>query len=256
MLKKLLIGAGLSISLLIANSNNLSINLSNVFNQNNPWVINFDAGKTYYFMSPVDINFSDIQNILTNTNQTIWLYRWYQRASLVNADFGIDVLGVVQITKDKIVYWIQNNGSWESANNFNDFESKMDSYATGITDSSKLNIFKNSYVPGFQKIYANKIYLIQPSDVNLSINFNMALPNNITQIETQSENIGSGQTMSNVNNEETNISNNNGEINVSNNEEQGTTNTEINSTNDIFPPSPNNITDIQIPPSAGEDNNQ
>jgi hypothetical protein len=195
--KKLILGLGLSFSLLGAAQ--LNIDVTNAFvNNNNAWQITMTNGNTFYFMSPIDIDFSQFQSILGD-NQTVWLYRWYQGRNLVKADFGINVLGLVKITNSNIVYYINDNGTWRSYNDFDSFKNKMYQLAENISDPDKKAIFENSYVAGFEKLFKSKLYLIQPSGVDLNINFNLStFLNNM-----QSENVSNENNESNISTIET-----------------------------------------------------
>lgn len=172
MLKKALSSIVLSSSLLL--SNNLNLNLMNSFAGKTSWNISMSKNATYYLMLPMDVDYTTLQNSITDSNAAIWVYRWYQRSDLVNADFGVNVLGVVMVKKNQITYYIQDNGSWISKTNYADFKTYLENVANDITDSSKKSIFLNSYIPSFNKINANKLYLLMPSEMDLNIN--IALP--------------------------------------------------------------------------------
>jgi hypothetical protein len=220
--KKLILGLGLSFSLLGAAQ--LNIDVTNAFvNNNNAWQITMTNGNTFYFMSPIDIDFSQFQSILGD-NQTVWLYRWYQRRDLVKADFGINVLGLVKITNSNIVYYINDNGTWRSYNDFDSFKNKMYQLAENISDPDKKAIFENSYVAGFEKLFKSKLYLIQPSGGDLNINFDLSTFLNNMQSENASP---------------TNINS------TTNNEEENNTTTVVNEENVS---NENNISTIETPP--------
>jgi len=172
MWKKVLSSVAIS-SILLAG--NINLDLGNLFSNGKNWNISMSNNGTYYLMLPINVNFSTLQKAINTQNGTIWVYRWYQKAELVKADFGINVLGVVQITKDKITYWIQDNDNWVSKNNFEDFKTYLENRANDIVDNNKKNIFINSYIPSFNKIVANKLYLIMPKNMDLS--FDLTMPN-------------------------------------------------------------------------------
>ena len=171
MLKKVVSSVALA-SLLFAGQ--VSLNLGDTFSNKN-WNISMVKNTTSYIMLPMDVEYSQLQKSITNDNGVIYVYRWYQRPDLVNADFGINVLGIVKITKNSIIYAISDNGSIVIKDNFDDFKSYLDDRANDISDESKKNIFLNSYVPSFDKIEANKLYLIQVK--NMDLNFDIQMPN-------------------------------------------------------------------------------
>ena len=172
MLKKIIATTLLGSSLLMAG--NINLNLMDSFSTNTTWNISMSDNGTYYLMLPMDIDYSVLQNSISDENSAIYVYRWYQRSDLVNADFGVDVLGIVKITKNDIRYGIKDNGSWVIKSNYTDFKTYLEGIADNITDSKKKNIFINSYIPSFDKINANKLYLLMPKGMNL--NLDIALP--------------------------------------------------------------------------------
>ena len=183
MLKKFLATTLFVGNLLIAG--NINLNLADSFNSNSNWEINMQKGGTYYLMLPMNIDYSILQNsIPTNSNATIWVYRWYQKHELVKADFGIDVLGVVGIKKDKIDYYVFNNGSWQDFSSYSDFKDQLMQLANDITDNHKKNIFVNSYVKSFDKIDKNKLYLIKVDNMDLNINISFPFTNNMGTNDT------------------------------------------------------------------------
>ena len=187
MLKKFLATTLFVGNLLIAG--NINLNLADSFNNNSKWEVNMQKGGTgtYYLMLPMDINYSTLQNSISlgDSNATIWVYRWYQKHELVNADFGIDVLGVVKITKDNITYWIWN-GDWQNFSNYSDFKDKLKQLANNITDVDSKNTFLNYYVEFFDKIHKNKLYLIKVVNMDLNINISFPFTNNMGTNDTNS----------------------------------------------------------------------
>ena len=185
MLKKFLATTLFVGNLLIAG--NINLNLADSFNSNSNWEINMRKDGTYYLMLPMDINYSILQNSIPvgDSNARIWVYRWYQKHELINADFGINVLGVVEITKDNITYWIWN-GSWQKFSTYSDFKDKLKQLANDITDDNKKNIFVNSYVKSFDKIDKNKLYLIKVDNMDLDINISFPSINKIGTNDTNS----------------------------------------------------------------------
>ena len=177
MLKRFLSSAIVSASLLMAG--NINLNLMNSFAGKTSWNISMSKNATYYLMLPMNVDYTTLKNSITDSNATIWVYRWYQRSDLVKADFGIDVLGVVMVKKDKITYYIQDNGNWIKKTSYANFKSYLEDVAQDITDSRKKRIFLNSYIPSFNKINANKLYLLMPSKMDLDINITLPTSSDI-----------------------------------------------------------------------------
>ncbi len=178
---------------------NLNVNFKNgyVYDQD------FIAGKPSYLVSPVDINFSDIQNSLAN-DETVFIYPYFGTQDKINAEFGINILATIKLTKTKITYYIYDNG-WKTYNNVNDFKAALENYASQITDSAKKSNFTGDYITQATSNYIihNKLYVMVTSK-NSSVK--VPVP---------------------VNNTEINTANNN-----------AVSNTETNNSSIIFPPSP------------------
>ena len=176
MFKKIIMGLGITGLSLFAVNLNIPLKLDN-----NKWNITFNQNGTYYLMLPFDISFSDIQKMM-DKNDTVYVYRWYQRSDLVKADFGENApFGLVKITKNSIIYAIKDSsGNWIKNYDFDTFKTKMDELADNITDEDKRKIFKNSYVLGFEKIKANKLYLIKSKNSNFVLNIKLPSVDEIT----------------------------------------------------------------------------
>jgi hypothetical protein len=226
--KKLIIGLGLSFSLLSATQLNIDMSDTFINSASKAWQIKFDNGKTYYAMLPLDIDFSQIQSILSD-NQKVWIYRWYQKSSLVEADFGVKVLGVVKITNASVVYYMNYNGKWQHFDDFESFTNAMYKIADeNIRDADKKRIFENSYVAGFDKILKNKLYLVKPVGIDLDLNLN------ISKMINNMQPAGNIPGMSNNEQSGMGINGNNGgnnQANENNNEQSGTAVNENNEEN-------------------------
>jgi hypothetical protein len=152
----------------------LNLDLSKSFSAGQKWSVGMKNGKTYYVMLPTDVEYSALQSIIKDDNSYILVYRWYQISELLGVDFFDNkdqgVFAGVKITKNSITYAVKDNGSWNKYSNFTDFKSKMFEIAEQIINDSKKSIFKNSYVSSFDKINANKLYLIKPKGFDLNIN--------------------------------------------------------------------------------------
>jgi hypothetical protein len=183
-LSKIIGVVGLSLS--IATAASLNLDMSKGF-ENNMWKISFKSGKTYYLTTPIDINFSQLKNLLNKDNQAIYIYRDYQKASLLRTAFGNDNLpfAKVKITKDEVSYEIctaencANPNSYTDYKDFNSFKEKMDNYTTKIDDVNKQLLYKK-YFQGFDKIEKNNFYFIKLENVDLDLEFNLnSLLNNL-----------------------------------------------------------------------------
>ena len=175
MLKKILYSVLFISSLSYASS--LQLNLMDSFQNNSNWDISMQDGGTYYVMLPMDINYSVLQNSITDNdnNGTIWIYRWYQKPELLQADFGSGaIFGVVKITKNSIQYYY-NDGNWGEEMNFNNFSNYLKTYSPN--DANKESIYKNSYVASFDKIHKNKLYLIMPKNMNFDLSIVLPVQN-------------------------------------------------------------------------------
>ena len=173
MLKKLCL-AGVITGLLSATS--LNLDMSKLFQNSKPWTVSMKSGGTYYMVSPLDIDFSQLQKVLTNANQAIFVYTFYQRPALAAVDFGLKIFGAVKITKDKIKWaeFYKSNKPTLLFDNYTDFKKDMLSHKNEVTTQNNAQkVFETSYVPNFEKIKANKIYLIQTQDINLSLDFSL-----------------------------------------------------------------------------------
>ena len=173
MLKKLCIAVGLAGLLSAAN---LNLDISNLFANSKPWSVSMKSGGTYYMVSPVDIDFSQLQSVLTDSNQAIYVYTFYQRPDLAAVDFGLKIFGAVKITKDKVIWaeFYNSNAPTSVFTNYADFKTDMESHTSEVTTANNAkNVFENSYVPNFEKIKANKIYLIQTQNIDLSLDFGL-----------------------------------------------------------------------------------
>jgi hypothetical protein len=176
--KNLLISLAVSFSL----ANAINIDVSNLFSGDKGWQLNMPKlskpTASYYLYSPVDIKFKQLQNLLTNDNQSIYIYRWYQKPSLVKADFNVSIFGLVKITKSSIIYGILKNGKLYAKFNgngaFSDFNKTMVNLANETDGIQNKNIFINSYVAAFDKIRKNYLYLIMPLNVDVNLNFNFS----------------------------------------------------------------------------------
>ena len=170
MIKKLTVSTILVISSLFASS--VNVDLSNVYSSNQNWSISMSNGGTYYVMLPADLELTTLQQSITTNDGIIYVYRWYQRSDLVEADFGQGAdFALIKITKDSILYYVKENGSYLSPfNSFNDMKNYLQTAANNISNTSKRNIYINSYIPGFEKLLANRLYLIKPKNMDLTIN--------------------------------------------------------------------------------------
>ena len=256
MLKKMLLSVGLIGVLTAAN---LNLDISKLFQNSKPWTVSMKSGGTYYMVSPLDINFSQLQKLLTTNNQAIYVYTFYQRPDLAAVDFGLKIFGAIKITKDKIVWaeFYKSDKPTTIFDNYEDFKNDMLSHANEVTTNNNArNVFKNSYVPNFEKIKANKIYLIMPSNVNLSLNFNMNIKNSsgISGGILEGNNNTQNELENNTNSNSSGIS---GGILEGNNNTQNELENNTNSNSSIvYPPTPgiNSNEDLQTPPSPSLNN--
>ena len=169
-MKKLLISVLTSLAI---GSSLYGFNLSVNSNFKNGYVYeqDFIANKPSYLVSPVDVNFSDVQNKLDN-NEYVYIYPYFGTRDKINVEFGVNILAAVLLTKTKITYYIQEeDGKWKlfSKDNYKNplekFKNTLENYADKITDATKKSNFEGDYITQATSdhIIHNKLYTILTS---------------------------------------------------------------------------------------------
>ena len=192
-MKKIMIGILTSLAI---GSSLYGFNLNVNANFKNGYVYeqDFIAKKASYLVSPVDINFSDIQNSLAD-GETVFIYPYFGTADKINVEFGVNILATIKLTKTKITYYIDDN-SWKIYNNVNDFKAALENYASQITDSAKKSNFTGDYITQATSNYIihNKLYVMVTSK------------NSSVKVPVQINNINNNTMGNTANNTETNNS--------------------------------------------------
>ena len=162
-MKKLLISVLTSLAI---GSSLYGFNLSVNSNFKNGYVYDQDfiANQASYLVSPININFSDIQSELGD-NESVFIYPYFGTSDKINVEFGVNILATIELTKTKIVYFIQENKNWKQFNNLGDFKSALKNYADKITDATEKSNFEGDYITQATSdhIIHNKLYTISTS---------------------------------------------------------------------------------------------
>ena len=154
---------------------NLEINTS--FSSGYVYKQDFVASQASYLVSPVDINFSNIQNSLGN-DETVYIFPYFGTSDKINVEFGVNILSVIELKKTGIVYYIYDNG-WKKFSKIDDFKTELEYYAGQITDKTKKTNFEKDYIKQATSNYIihNKLYVIN-TNKNSSVKVPVPSTNN------------------------------------------------------------------------------
>lgn len=170
MYKKIITSLLISFSLLKALEVPLNINKISV---------DYLDGKSYFFTPVTDISYTQLQDAIrdsSNDNAVIYVYRWYQQSGIMEAVFGVSILGAVEITKDNVKYWLKHTtGKWESYETVYDFKKAVDEYEDKVT-KNKEKFYTYPKIEAFTKLKGSYQYVITPMGMDLTITY--TLPNN------------------------------------------------------------------------------
>ena len=159
--------AGVLASLAIGSSlYGFNLNVNSNFKNGYVYDQDFIANKASYLVSPVDVNFSDIQNKLEN-NESVFIYPYFGTRDKINVEFGVNILAAIKLTKTTITYYIQQeDGTWKSFNKIDEFKNALENYANKITDATKKSNFEGDYITQATSdhIIHNKLYTILTSN--------------------------------------------------------------------------------------------
>ena len=148
---------------------------------NNNIAIDFLNGKTYFFNPVTDISYTQLQNAIKNSSNDsakIYVYRWYQQPDIIEATFGVNIVGLVEITKNSVKYWLQHTtGNWQSYDSAQDLVNAISEYNSSVS-KNKNTFSEYMRLEAFTKLKKYNQYFIKPKGMDLTITF--SLPNNST----------------------------------------------------------------------------
>jgi len=153
----------------------INLNFSNKQLINSSWNLTYAKNQTSMLMLPMDVNFTDIQASL-DENGVLYLYTNEQTPDLLKIKFGVNFVGLIKITKTKIIYAVVDDTGTHTYSTYAMLSNYLiNTIGEEITDKSKKSIFLKSYVPYLEKIKANGLYKILPQ--NSDFTFKVVLPN-------------------------------------------------------------------------------
>ena len=144
------------------------------------WNLTYGQGKTSMMMLPMDVNFTDIQNSL-DANDVLYVYTNEQTPQLLEVKFGIYFVGLVKITKSKIIYAVIDSAGTHPYNTFGELNNYLtNTIGSQISDSVKKELFINSYIPYLEKIKANGLYKVMPQGQDFTFNVVLPMESNVS----------------------------------------------------------------------------
>ena len=143
----------------------------------NKITMNFLNGKTYFFIPITDISYTQLQDAITNESAKIYVYRWYQQSGIIEAIFGVKILGKIEITKDDIKYLLKHTtGNWQSYDSAQELVNAINKYKDNAT-KNKNQFYLYPKLEAFSKLKKYSQYFIKPVGMDLTITFTLS-PNN------------------------------------------------------------------------------